>query len=203
MQTLEDFELDLPGQIVCDYCGQLCRPEPACQWCGSPIKQDDMARLAERARRVESERAAKQAERKRLEEQARIAYEAEVERLRLEEETRLAAEAEARAEAERMRVEEAARAAYDAEVERLRLEAAAAEAVAQQQATEIVRPQVAAKPRAERKRRPPKSPAEQTECVRCGEPSSGGFCPACRDALSELRNLSDELSEYIKPPLSL
>ena len=44
--------------------------------------------------------------------------------------------------------------------------------------------------------------SERTTCVRCGQPSQGGFCPACRDALTELRGLSDE-TDYVKPPLSL
>ena len=212
MQTLDDFELSLPGKIVCDYCGMLCCPRPACEFCGSPILQADMSRLAEAARLVEQDLARKETTRVRLEEERRVAEQARIdadlegERVRLEEERRVAEQARIEAERKAEMGAERARLAK-AEAERVRLAKGNAERVRLAKA-EAERVRLAkAEAEAERVRKlerarsaKPRKP-ELTICVRCGQPSQGGFCHACRDALSELRGLSDEMSEYIKPPL--
>ena len=104
---IDEVEVRLAGRVACPWCAELSRPGPSCDTCGSPLDEQEAARLTEEfretleARIKQASRAEREA--KKLEEQARRE---ETERKRQEAEIRRTEEHERkRREAEALAAE--------------------------------------------------------------------------------------------------
>src|SRR6476660_1314543 len=93
---IDEVEVRLAGRVACPWCAELSRPGPSCDTCGSPLDEQEAARLTEEFRET-------------LEARINQASRAEREAKKLEEKQRLEETARRREEVETRRTEEHAR----------------------------------------------------------------------------------------------